>query len=130
MVPIQSSARSTLGQSSSASFRSPVVLDVASYQPQKQRRRIDTSIVAAERNFAGVRHLARAHLMDDLARLLVARLVDSRCLAAPRACAALRAASSGKNGSTDSAVMMLSRPNSVANHGMPAMMKRRRRRRA
>ena len=32
------------------------------------------------------------------------------------------AAISGKNGSTESAVIILSRPNSVANHGIPAMM--------
>ena len=33
------------------------------------------------------------------------------------------AAIAGAKGKTESAVMMLSRPNNVANHGMPAMMK-------
>jgi len=59
--------------------------------------------------------------MDDLARLLIARVVVFGSL---QRCESTKtpAASWGKNGSTESAVMMLSRPNNVANHGIPAMI--------
>ncbi len=43
----------------------------------EERRRVDAAVVAAERHFAHARHLAVAHLVDDLARLRLLRLVHA-----------------------------------------------------
>ena len=65
------------------------------------------------------RQLADAELVQDLARLHVPLGVVLGRLPVredPRVSRAM----SGMNGRTSSDVMMLSRPNSVANHGTPA----------
>ena len=66
-------------------------------------------------------HLARPHLVDDLTGLLVPLLIDLGALEV-RQRAQRAGRDAGGEGSTESAVRMLSRPKSVANHGMPAMM--------
>jgi len=86
-------------------------------QPQKERRRVNAAVVAAEGNLAGRGHLAGTNSCTIL----------PGCSRALRQCGYLDARERlqranrkiGMNGRIDSAVMILSRPNSVANHGTP-----------
>ena len=47
----------------------PGALEIFAGQQDEQRCRIDAAVVSAERHFAEARHLAIAHLVQDLARL-------------------------------------------------------------
>ena len=71
------------------------------------------------RRLAGPRHLAGPHLVEDLARLRVVPWVVRRGLE-PGEHIEGRMAKDGMKATVSSAAMMLSRPNSVANHGIPA----------
>src|SRR5207237_5003809 len=44
-------------------------------EDEEEQRRVDAAVVAGERYLVDPRHLARAQLVQDLARLLVAPLV-------------------------------------------------------
>ena len=55
-------------------------LEVGAGEHDEERRGIDAAVVAAERHFAELGHLAEAHLVQDLAGLGVGGGVDLGCL--------------------------------------------------
>ena len=81
------------------------------------------AVVGRVRQLPGVGHLAGPQLVEDLAGLGVAPVVDSVAWYAAST-SSVSTASCGRNASDWSAVMIESRPNSVANHGTPAAMYR------
>ena len=86
----------------------------------EQRRRIDAAVIEAERHLAQRRHLAAAHLVQDLAGLGVGRGIVG---AWPGSAARRRSTPRAMRGSSHSicsAVMRPSRPNVVEYQGMPA----------
>ena len=95
-------------------------LGVEAGEQHEQRRRIDAAVVEPERHLAQRRHLAAAHLVQDLARLGVGA-PDRRVLAWNAASRrSTPRAMPGSHHSICSAVIRPSRPNVVEYQGMPA----------
>ncbi len=117
---IHASARSAFGISSSTSARSPSQRQVSPSSTSHSGVASIAAVVGRVRHLAGARHLAAAQLVHDLARLLLAPGDRRRAPDSARACAASRTASDGATDKSSSDVMIESRPNGAANHGMPA----------
>ena len=88
-------------------------------QTEPQGRGVRAAVVAGEGRLAQRRRLSHAQLVQHLARVLVARVVDTRPSRSPSR-RTVSAATSGTKASVCMAAMTLSRPNSVANQGTPA----------
>ena len=92
---------------------------VGAGEHHEQRRGIHAAVIATEWNLAQRRHLPAPRLVHDFARLSIAKrgvllgLSRGEKLSTP-------AASCGLIHSVCNEVMIASRPNCVANHGMPA----------
>jgi hypothetical protein len=90
-------------------------------EDQPERRRVDAAVVRRVGQLPGPGRLADPQLVEDLARLGVAPLVDLGRLEEART-SSVSTAIWGRNGSVWIAVMIESRPNKVVNHGTPAAM--------
>ena len=89
-------------------------------QDEEERRRVGAAVVGRVRPLLERGQLAEPELVEDLARLLVAEVVDLASPAARPSTRSVVAASSGANGSAWKLVIRLSRPKSAMNHGRPA----------
>src|SRR5262245_3606567 len=92
-------------------------LGIDAGEHDEERRRVDAAVVEAEGDLAQRRHLAFAHLMQNLSRLRVRRRVVGRGLIGGEP---PQRAMRGSNQSICSAVINPSRPNVVEYQGMPA----------
>ena len=119
---IQSSAAIAFGHSRSTRSRSPVQSKVSPRRISQSGVESIAAVVRGVRQLAGAGGLADPHLVEDLAGLGVAPLVDLGRLQRGEHLGASRPAIWGRNASAWIAVMIESRPNSVVNHGTPAAM--------